>query len=272
MSVPDPPFYATADLGTEIYDAVAELHIAGSPVEGDVEFFRAAARRTGGPILDVGCGTGRVSIPLAADGWEVVGLDRSAPMLALAERRRAIEPPEVAARLTFVEGDLTGFDLGRTFALIVVPSRVFQFLLTPDAQRSGLAALRRHLAPTGELVLDLFDPRLDLCVPDLPPQAGNAEVVRHPVSGNDVRVERLERVNDPLRQVFDEIWLSTELDASGRELRARRETLSLRWTYRWEMRHLLDLTGFEVVAEYGDFKGSPPAYGREQVWVVRARR
>ena len=271
MPNPDRPFYASADLGTEIYDAVAELHIAGSSVEGDVEFFRAAARRTGGPILDVGCGTGRVSIPLAVDGWELVGLDRSVPMLALAERRRAIEPPEVAARLTFVEGDLTDFDLGRTFALIVVPSRVFQFLLTPDAQRSGLAALRRHLAPTGELVLDLFDPRLDLCVPDLPPPPGNAEVVRHPVSGNDVRVERLERVNDPLRQVLDETWLSTELDATGHELRSLRESLSLRWTYRWEMRHLLELSGFEVVAEYGDFKGSPPAYGREQVWVVRAR-
>jgi SAM-dependent methyltransferase len=270
MSVPDPPFYATADLGTEIYDAVAALHIAGSPVEGDIEFFRAAARRTGGPILDVGCGTGRVSIPLAADGWEVVGLDRSVPMLALAEGRRAGQPNEVAGRLRFVEADLTDFDLGRTFALIVVPSRVFQFLLTPEAQRSGLAALQRHLAPGGELVLDLFDPRLDLCLPDARPPAGDVDLVTHPITGNDVRVQRLERVNDAVRQVFEEVWESTEVDAAGRRLRSLRETLSLRWTYRWEMRHLLELSGFEVVAEFGDFRGSAPAYGREQVWVVRA--
>jgi SAM-dependent methyltransferase len=156
MPSPDPSFYATADLGTEIYDAVTALRIAGSPVEGDIEFFRAAARRTGGPILDVGCGTGRVSMPMAADGWEVVGLDRSAPMLALADSRRAGQPNEVAGRLTFVEADLTDFDLGRTFALIVVPFRLFRFLLTPETQRSGLAALRRHLAPGGEVVLDLF--------------------------------------------------------------------------------------------------------------------
>jgi SAM-dependent methyltransferase len=271
MSVPVPPFYATADLGTEIYDAVAEVRIAGSSVGGDVEFFRASARRTGGPILDVGCGTGRVSIPLAADGWEVVGLDRSAPMLALAERRRAAASAEVAARFAFVEADMADFNLARTFALIVVPFRVFQFLLTPETQRSGLAALRRHLAPGGELVLDLFDPRLDLCLPDVPPPAGNSDLVKHPGTGNDVRVERLERVNDPVRQVFAETWESTEVDAAGRVLRSIRETLSLRWTYRWEMRHLLELSGFEVVAELGDFRGSPPTYGREQVWVVRAK-
>ena len=268
MAGADPSFYTTDDLGTEIYDAFADLHIVGSSVEGDVEFYRAAARRTGGPVLDVGCGTGRVAFALTADGRDVVGLDRSAPMLALAERRRAGQPTEVAARLELVEADLTDFDLGRTFALIVTPFRVFQFLLTPEAQRSGLLTLRRHLAPDGELVLDLFDPRLDLCVPDFM-GGGEVEVVRHPTTGNDVRVQRLERTNDPVRQVFDEVWRSTEVNAAGEEIRSLRETLTLRWTYRWEMRHLLELTGFEVVSEFGDFLGSPPAYGREQVWVVR---
>jgi SAM-dependent methyltransferase len=271
MSSPDPRFYASADLGTETYDAIAELRLTGSSVEGDVEFFRASARRLGGPILDVGCGTGRVAAALALDGWPVVGIDRSEPMLALAERRRAGLAVDVAARLELAQADLTDFDLDRTFPLIVVPYRVFQFLLTPESQRSGLAALRRHLAPGGELILDLFDPRLDLCVPDFRPPARSGDVVRHPVTGNDVRVECVSRVNDPVRQVFDEVWQSTELDAGGRQLRSLRETLSLRWTYRWEMRHLLELCGFEVVAEFGDFKGGQPAYGREQVWVVRAR-
>jgi SAM-dependent methyltransferase len=270
MAGPNPqPFYSSDDLGTEVYDAVAELHIAGSPVEGDVEFFRLLARETGGPVLEVGCGTGRVAAALAGDGLEVVGVDLSGPMLRLAERRRATLPAEVAARLEFVEADMTDFDLGRTFALIVVPSRVFQFALAPETQRATLASMRRHLAPQGRLVLDLFDPRLDLCLPDAVPPAG-LETIRHPVTGNDVRIERLSRVNDPLNQVFDEVWQTTELDAAGHGIRSVRERLSLRWTYRWEMHHLLELAGFEIVAEFGDFKGSPPAYGREQVWVVRA--
>jgi SAM-dependent methyltransferase len=268
MPEPDPRFYATADLGTEVYDQVAELRTTGTSVEGDVEFYRATARRTGGPILDVGCGTGRVAFALLADGWDVVGIDTSTAMLALAERRRAGLPGDAGARLELVEGDMTDFDLGRAFPLVVVAFRVFQFLLTPESQRAGLAALRRHMAPEGLLVLDLFDPRLDLCVPEFKPPAV-VDVVRHPETGNDVRVQRLERVNDPVRQVLDEVWLSTEVDSAGRELRSQRETLSLRWTYRWEMRHLLELAGLEVVSESGDFLGSPPAYGREQVWVIR---
>jgi len=269
-SGPRPDFYATDDLGTEVYDAVTDVLVEGSSVDGDIAFYRATASRTGGPVLDVGCGTGRVSIPLAEDGHEVVGIDRSAPMLRQAEARRSALLADVGRRLTFREADMTAFDLGREFALIVVPSRVFQFALTPAAQRSTLAAMSRHLVPHGELVLDLFDPRLDLCLPNVE-QPLSLDVVRHPVTGNDVRVERLERVNDPLNQVFTELWETSELDATGRELRSIRESLSLRWTYRREMRHLLELAEFAIVAEYGDFKGSPPAYGREQVWVLRRR-
>lgn len=262
------PFYATDDLGTETYDALASVRVEGSSVEGDVEFYRATARRTGGPILDVGCGTGRVTIPQAEDGFEVVGIDLSKAMLRRAEARRAVLDAGVAARLSFVQADMTDFDLGRSFALIVVPFRVFQFLLDPGAQRAALAAFRRHLAPEGELVVDLFDPRLDLCLPEMKPPT-QRDTVRHPVTGRDVTVERLSRQNDPSAQVLTELWEMTELEADGRPIRSVRETLSLRWTYRWEMRHLLELTGFEVLAEHGDFRGAPPTYGREQVWVVR---
>ena len=270
MPSPEPtPFYATDELGTEVYDATAAARLEGSSCEGDVEFFRAAARRTGGPILDVGCGTGRVAIPLALDGREVVGIDTSAAMLRLAARHRGQLTDDVAARLTFVEADMASFDLGRTFTLIVVPFRVFQFLLTPAAQRSALGAFRRHLAPRGELIVDLFDPRLDLCVPGLE-NIHQVDVVRHPTTGREVTVERIARANDPLNQILRELWVFTELDDRGKPMRAVRESLSLRWTYRWEMRHLLELEGFEVIEELGDFHGSPPTYGREQVWVVRA--
>ena len=84
-----------------------------------------------------------------------------------------------------------------------------------------------------------------------------------------IRVDVLSRTNDPLNQVLRETWRFIETDRMGTVVRSEAEGLALRWTYRYEMHHLLELSGLDVVAEYSDFDGSPPAYGREQVWVAR---
>jgi len=260
-------FYEADSLNTEIYDALAASIIPGSSVEGDIDFYRRLAGETGGPILDVGCGTGRVATALVADGHEVVGIDLSAPMLRLAEQRREALSADVAARLSFHQADMTTLDLGRDFALVVAPSRVFQFLLTTDAQRQALAALRSHLRPDARLVLDLFDPLLDRVVPSAEVTARGGELV-HPTTGNRVTWEVTGRSPDPARQLIVEEWAASEIDASGQVLRTDTERLTLRWSLRSEMRLLFELAGLKVVADYGDFRGGPAAYGREQVWVL----
>ncbi len=261
-------FYEADSLSTEIYDVRAEAVIAGSPVDGDVAFYRGLAGETGGPVLDVGCGTGRVAVPLGADGHDVVGVDLSAPMLRIAEQRRRALASDVAARLSFVQADMRTLDVGRQFPLVVTPSRVFQFLLTSEAQREALLALRAHLRPEGLLVLDLFDPLLDFVVPgaQFPPRRG--EVI-HPVTGNRVAWEVTGRSPDPARQLINEEWTTWEIGPAGDVVRTDVERLTLRWSLRSELRLLFELVGLDVVAEYGDFLGGPPAYGREQVWVLR---
>jgi len=266
---PEPrAFYEADSLHTEIYDALAASSVAAGPARGDVDFFRRLAAQTDGPILEIGCGTGRVTMALVAAGHEVVGIDRSAPMLRLAEQRRAALPAEAAARLSFQRADMTTFDLGRAFALIVAPSRVFQFALTTDAQRQALAAMRSHLGTDGRLVLDLFDPRLDLVAPSVAGTMRGGEAV-HPTTGNRVTWEVEEQTPDPARQLIVGEWTFSEIDPSGKVLRTDTERLTLRWSLRSEMRLLFELAGLEVVAEYGDFMGGPPAYGGEQVWVLR---
>ena len=260
-------FYEADSLSTEIYDALASSIIPGSSVEGDIDFYRRLAGETGGPILDVGCGTGRVATALVADGHEVVGIDLSAPMLRFAEQRREVLSADVAARLSFLQADMTTLDLGRDFALVVAPSRVFQFALTTDAQRQALAALRSHLRPDARLVLDLFDPLLDYVVPGAEVTARGGEVV-HPTTGNRVTWEVTGRWPDPALQLIVEEWTASEIDATGEVLRTDTERLTLRWSLRSEMRLLFELAGLKVVADYGDFRGGPPAYGREQVWVL----
>ncbi len=264
-----PAFYEGDSLAIEVYDALAAQ--IGGPMDGDVEFYRGLARETGGPILEVGCGTGRVTTALASNGYEVVGVDLSEAMLRVAERKRASLRPKDAARLSFVHGDMTALDLERDFALVVTPSRVFQFALTTEAQRRTLEAMRQHLRPDGRLVLDLFDPLLDRVVPSADPPARGGELV-HPVSHNRVTWEVTARYPDPGRQLIVEDWTYHEFDRSAEPVRTHTERLTLRWSTRSEMRLLFELAGFAVVAEYGDFHRGQPAYGREQVWLLRRVR
>lgn len=257
-------FYSVAGLHVEIYDAM-HREIPGGD---DVAFFRLLAERTGGPILELGCGTGRVAVPLAAAGFEVVGLDRSAAMLAAAERRVAALTPEARSRIRLVEGDLESTLAGDEFGLVFAAFRVFASVLDPDAQLRALALIRRQLRPGGLLAIDVFDPRYDLLIGDSSEPLDRGTYV-NPATGRPVRVTVLERRVDPIAQRFHESWLFEELDALGHPGRSELERLSLRWTFRHELRHLLARAGFEPVAEYSDYAMAPPAYGAEQIWVAR---
>ena len=98
-------------------------------------------------------------------------------------------------------------------------------------------------------------------------------MIKHPISGNKVQVEVLKRVNEPLFQYFTETWRFTEFGPDNATVvRQEKETLRMRWTFRYEMRHLLRLCGFRVVEDYSDFQKSPPSYGNEQVWVAVKNR
>jgi SAM-dependent methyltransferase len=253
--------YYTEPLAVETYDLF--VNCAGA-ITGDVAFYLECAREFGEPVLELGCGTGRVLIELAKAGHEVTGLDLSATMLAVAQERVARDP-KAARRVRLAQGDMTHFDLGQKFALVLIPARAFHHVVDATDQRAALNCIRTHLNRGGHLVIDLFDPRLDLLTPDgaAPPrevrEADGVKVTR--------RVESREL--DFVRQVMTE-RLVIEREENGRI--TRQETRwSLRWMMRQEMAYLLELCGFEVVAEYSDFKRSPPAYGKEQIWVARKR-
>ncbi len=261
------PIYASRGLAVETYDVCIPAPDQ-PPIGGDVEFYSSLAQRANGPVLELGAGTGRVVWALTEAGFEVVGLDVSGPMLERAEAKRASVPIESSERATFIEGDMTDFTLDRSFGLAVAAFRAFQALLTPETQRRSLDCVYRHLRPGGLIALHLFDPRLEFLLPgsDAPRMQGE---LRHPQTNKPISFEVIERRPDPLTQTLEEIWRFEELDDGGNVLRHEEVTLALRWTYRWEMRYLLELCGFEVEAEYSDFKQSPAAYGLEQVWVAR---
>ena len=266
MEPTSPAFYSQDGLLVEVYDnqTIAEWEAS----QNDLPFYLEEAKVAGGPLLELGCGTGRLLIPLLSTGLEVSGLDASTAMLKVARQKRERLSPGLAGRLHLHQGDMREFELGQQFALILIPFRSFQLLLTPEAQHRCLICVGRHLAPGGKVIINLFDPRYNLIQPGKQPSAAPPKHLVHPVSGNQVLVEILERVSDPVSQTFKEQWRFTETDSTGALVRQEEHELKMRWTFRYEMRHLVENCGFVVEAEYSDFHRSPPQYGKEQILVL----
>src|SRR6266496_1717784 len=144
--------------GYEEYAFIADLydHVVPYRDRPDIPFFVEAAKNAGSPILEVGCGTGRVLIPTARAGLDIVGLDLSPHMLTVCRQRLRSEPQVVQARAQLVQADMRQFELGQTFTLVTLPFRPFQHLLTVEDQLSCLDSIRRHLIEGGTLILDIF--------------------------------------------------------------------------------------------------------------------
>jgi len=220
----------------------------------DVPFFLDAARRSGGPVLELGSGTGRVLLPIARAGLPIAGLDASSAMLDICRRALAGEPAEVRARVELVEGDMRGFDLGRTFALIIIPFRPFQHLVTVEDQLACLACIRRHLAPNGRLILDLFNPSLEALTKPIGPESVEAEFTMP----DGRRVQRGYRFlsQDRANQV-NEVELFYDVTPPGGRTERLIHAFPMRYLFRFEAEHLLARTGFSVLNVYGGYDRQP---------------
>jgi SAM-dependent methyltransferase len=255
----------------DIYDAVAEFydHVTIYRDRRDVDFFVEMARDCGGPVLEVGCGTGRVLIPTARAGIEIVGLDLSAAMLSVCRENLSREPEEVRARATLVGGDMRRFDLGRRFALATMPFRPFQHLVEVDDQIMCLASICRHLADGGRLVLDLFNPDFRRLADDI----ALSEIEEPSFTMPDGR-QVVRRSRTVARDNIDQ-WQDVELAHHITHPDGRRQIVSQRFRmrhfFRFEVEHLLARTGFEVEQLYADYDRSPVGLidPKEMVFVAR---
>ena len=226
----------------------------------DIEFYVAEARASGGPVLELGCGTGRVLVPTARAGIEITGLDASANMLARCRAKVEAEPEAVRGRVTLVRGVLSEFDLGRQFALITIPFRPIQHLLTVEEQLGCLRASRRHLASRGRLIFDVFhvepssvyDRKWTEEREDAPAsQLADGRIVRRTV--RIAAFHREAQINE-----VEFCWYVTHPNGRREQIHWR---VGLRYYYRFELEHLLALAGLRVAALYGDVERSP--YGEQ---------
>jgi len=247
--------YETDDFFAEVYD-----HVVPYRDRQDVAFFVEAARESGGPVLEIGCGTGRVLIPTAQAGVEIVGLDLSSHMLRVCRQRLRREPEEVQARVELVQGDMRDFKLSRTFKLVTMPFRPFQHLTTVEDQRACLTCVHRHLIEGGRLILDLFNPYLEMLVGDnLGQELGDEPEFVMP-DGRRIYRRHKFVAKDRFNQVNDVELIYYVTHADGRQER-RVHAFPMRYLFRFEAEHLLARCGFEVEHVYADYDKSP--YGSE---------
>jgi SAM-dependent methyltransferase len=244
--------------GYEDYAFVAEFydHVVPYRDRPDVAFFVEAAQESGGPVLEVGCGTGRVLVPTARAGIEVVGLDLSLYMLDVCRERLRREPEEVQSRVQLVQADMRDFELSRTFHLVTVPFRPFQHLITVDDQLLCLKRIHSHLADGGRLILDLFNPSLPSLVTDNLGQ----ELGEEPefVTPRGLRVVRRHRTisRDLFNQVNHVELIYHVTHPDGRTERLV-HSFPMRYLFRFEVEHLLVRSGFHVEHVYADYDKSP---------------
>jgi SAM-dependent methyltransferase len=243
--------YTDAPWLAELYDLMP-----GYAGRGDIEFYTDCARAAGGTVLELGCGTGRVLIPLAREGNEVTGLDLSEHMLARCRAKLGEEPSEVRDRACLVQADMRDFALDAAFALITTPFRPFQHLLEPEDQLACLRCANGHLARGGRLVLDLFQPNPLLLAgeenlkervgfADVPMPDGGTLTCSHRIAA----FHRSRQYND-VELIYD----VTRPDGTTERLV---HAFPFRYFFRYEVEHLLARSGFRVVELFGDFDRSP---------------
>jgi SAM-dependent methyltransferase len=229
---------------------------------GYVEFWRSRAKVTGGPILELGCGTGKLSIPLAEAGFSVVGLDRSSALLQFAASK--------CSDVQWVEGDMRSFDLDEQFALIMLPSNNLGHLHTPEDFERCTACVKRHLRPGGIFVIDVFVPNLRGLLRD-PDEEYVLDEYDDPDGTGRVRVmarSRYESVTQILRTTTRRAHAgdtaggnaSDNADNTAAEADGRPDlmgSLDLKMYFPRELEALVRSNGLRLAARYGDHDLAP---------------
>ena len=226
------------------YDAIAELYDPWSAsVVEDVAFYLEEARRSGGPVVELGVGTGRIAVPLGADGIRVIGVDSSRAMLEVCARQAALAGVTLDLRV----GDLREPPVTERVPLVICPFRSLLHMHTDEDRLGVLCAAYDLLLPGGRFVFDVFTPDAD----DI-------------AQTNGRWLEREPGIFE--HAVWDESARTLTLRVRGDE---RETTMALAWLSPDEWRGLLERAGFEIEACYGWFDRTPYTGREDTVWVSR---
>ncbi|MFW9810492.1 MAG: class I SAM-dependent DNA methyltransferase [Candidatus Thorarchaeota archaeon] len=210
----------------------------------DEQFFKEIAKRYGSPILELACGTGKISLLLAEEGYQTVGVDLSQEMLEIAREKLQQLSDDVQSRVALHRRDITNFNLERKFALVIIPS-AFKFLLSTEDQLDCLKHVREHLLDDGVFVLDLYPG-------EVTDQQGTH--ITEPIELDGMKLVKTYKYSNDLNtqlRHWDVEISKTHPDGSEEQIKTQ-STTSLIMPREADL--LLKLAGFEIVEEYGGWE------------------
>jgi SAM-dependent methyltransferase len=258
-------------LKAELYDKLSSEFYDYHAKRGDVKFYVDFAIDCAGPVLELGCGTGRILIPTARAGVLITGLDKSNEMLKICRKKLENEPPEVIDRVKLVCGDIRNFDLGSKFSLATITFGPFNNLVSVEEQISCLNCIRRHLRNNGALLFDVYYPNSrELSIGEEGAEGFTEKTPFVMPDGRSVIWGIRYSSVDPNRQVINEELFYNIHYPDGHEERIVYPE-ALRYFFRFEVEHLLARTGFRTESVYADFDKEPfgSKYPSELVFLAR---
>ena len=244
---------------SEFYD-YPDLYDALLPVRAEVPFYVDIARQQAGAVLELACGTGQLTIPIALQGLPTVGLDQSSAMLDVAKRRASAGSASVA----FLQGDMRDFALGRDFNLIIVARNSLLHLLSTADLLAALTAVRRHLAQDGLFAFDIFNPDARLLAR---PVGQRFPVMEVSTTGFGPLSVEATHDYDSATQVNRATWYISTPDRRD----AWTVPMVLRSIFPQELPLLLSAAGLELISRFGELSREPFGH-RSRVQVCLCRR
>ena len=234
----------------------------------DRAFYVDLAKECGGPVLEIGCGTGRILLPIAREGIEIHGVDNSGPMLGLLKESLTRDNPAVRNKVSLHAGDMREFQLSRTFPLVTIPFRPMQHMHSVADQLRALTSAAAHIAKGGMLAFDVFYPKFEVLQLGIGEEKLEAEW--SPSSGPETVIRRYYRKDgvDKIKQTFALTFIFRSYRNGQLELETDGLTMSY-YTYP-HLQSLFLLAGLEPVAEYGSFsKTALDNSAEEMIFLLR---
>jgi len=234
----------------------------------DFAAYEILAERFGQPVLDIGCGTGRITLHLAEQGIEVVGVDSSQSMLDRARANGGEAQQSALVKIEWVQGDMRDLDLKRQFGLAIFSFSGFMHLLEHSEQIKTLRQMAAHVRPGGGIAIDLANP-IDIFRADDVDTLVMERVFIDAETGQTVMQQSLAGFNR-ITQIMSLTWVYDRIDPDGLIHRAL-VPQRVRYTLASEMRLLLQLTGFEQIEVYGDYDFNTYEEDSPRLFVVALR-